>query len=144
MLGSLVFIALLCTGITVVSWISLFQNSQSATTEAIKVVDQFLQVGARKNASVGFLFFSSTVRDRQVTQDGIAKLFTVHEEYFADYTEVKQDSFSVTSGTSGVTTSLEGLISYNGHPDRKVTATLVKEDDGWKLIGIRLLEQLGK
>jgi len=107
-------------------------------------VDQFLQAGARKDASAGFLLFSPTVRDQQVTQDGIAKLFTAHEEYFANYTKVKQDSFNVMSGTTGVTASLEGIISYNGRPDRKFAATLVKENDQWKLIGIRLLEEVGK
>ena len=142
--GGLVIIALLCGGIIVVGGISLFQNSQSAATDAIKVVDRFLQAGARKDASAGFLLFSETVRDQQVTQEGIAKLFTEHKEYFADYSQVKQDSFNVTSGTNGVTASLEGSISYNGHPNRKFTATLVKEDNGWKLIGIRLLDELGK
>lgn len=137
-------LAFICAGIIVVGGVSLFQNSQSTATDAIKVVDQFLQAGARKDVSAGFMLFSPTVRDQQVTQDGIAKLFTAHAEYFANYTIVTQDSFNITSGTNGVTASLEGLISYNGRPDRKFTATLIKENDGWKLIGIRLLEELGK
>ena len=135
---------LLCAVIMVVAGISLFGNSQSAATDTIKVVDQFMRAGVRKDATAGFALFSPKVQNQQVTEDGIVTLFTSHEEYFTKYTSVKQDSFGVTSGTSGVTASLEGVISYTGRPDRRFTATLAKENDQWKLIGIRLLEEVGK
>jgi hypothetical protein len=143
-IGGLVVVLLLCAGIVVVGSISLFLNSQSAAIDAIKVVDQFMQAGVRKDATAGFALFSPKVQNQQITQTGIATLFTTHEEYFTKYASVKQDSFGVTSGTSGVTASLEGIISYTGRPDRKFAATLAKENDQWRLVGIRLLEEVGK
>ncbi len=143
-IGGIAVVLLLCGGIVVVGGINLFQNSQSAATDAIKVIDQFMQAGARKDAQAGFALFSPTVQNQQITQNGIATLFTTHEEYFANYASLKQDSFGVTSGTSGVTASLEGIISYTERPDRKFAATLTKEDGQWKLVGIRLLEEVGK
>src|SRR5205085_9694523 len=97
-----------------------------------------------KDCAAGFALFSSSVQNQQITQDGIATLFTSHEEYFTKYASIKQDSFGVTSGTSGVTASLEGVISYIGRPNRKFAATLAKENDQWRLVGIRLLEEVGK
>jgi hypothetical protein len=143
-IGGLVVALLLCGSIVLVGGISLFQNSQSASTDAIKVVDQFMQAGVRKDAAAGFALFSPKVQNQQITQNGIATLFTTHEEYFTKYASVKQDSFGVTSGTSGVAASLEGTISYTGRPDRKFAATLAKENEQWRLIGIRLLEEVGK
>jgi len=138
-----VVVLLLCGTIVLIGGISLFQNSQGASTDAIKVVDQFMQAGVRKDSVAGFTLFSPKVQNQQITQTGIATLFTSHEEYFTKYASVKQDSFGVTSGTSGVTASLEGTISYTGRPDRKFTATLAKENDQWRLIGVRLLEEVG-
>lgn len=141
--GGLSIVLVLCTGIAILAGINLFQNSQSAATDAIKVVDQFMQAGVRKDAATGFALFSPKVQNQQITQNGIATLFTSHEEYFTNYASAKQGSFGVTAGTTGVTASLEGAISYTGRPDRKFAATLAKENDQWRLIGISLLEEVG-
>jgi hypothetical protein len=137
-------VLLLCAIIAIVGGFRLFQTSQGATEETLKVVDQFMHAGERKDAATALNLFSPTARDQVVTLQGLAELFATHEEYFTNYIRIQQTSFHINAGTNATTVSLEGAISYDGRPDRKFAATLTKEGEQWKLTGIRLLEEVGQ
>lgn len=104
--------------------------------DAVNTVNAFLDAGARNDpvAAVAMVSQQQAADGKMLTD--IATLFRDKPEFFQDRASTDLLSWKATWSTQGNRMELGGRITYSDGTLRDYSATLAKEGEAWRLLGI--------
>lgn len=140
LIGAISVLLVACCGIAAFSGFRLFQTAQGEVDQTIVTIDQFMHAGVQRDIPAATSLFASSA---DVSTPDINTLFNERADVFAGYTQARQTSFNINTGTSGTIARIEGTLSYTAHADRKFSATLRKENKQWRIVRIEFSEGVG-
>jgi hypothetical protein len=99
------------------------------------VITKFMEAGVAKDMGAAYACWSP----HSATEEGIAEFIESSYDIFAGYKGLTISDQGTRSGVGGITEGdVSGAIIYTGGKRLPLGARLVKEKDGWKIIGIRI------
>jgi len=99
------------------------------------VIKKFMEAGAARNMGAAYDCWSP----HSATEENIAEFVESSYDVFAGYERLTISDQATRSGVGGITeVDVSGAIIYTGDQRLPLKARLVKEKDGWKIIGIRI------
>ena len=99
------------------------------------VITKFMEAGAARNTGAAYNFWSP----HSATEENIAEFIESSYDVFAGYERLTISDQGTKVGVGGITESdVSGAVIYTGDKRLPLKARLVKEKDGWKIIGIRI------
>jgi hypothetical protein len=99
------------------------------------VITKFMKAGAARNMGAAYACWSPY----SATEEDIAEFIESRYEVFAGYERLAIGDQGTRSGVGGITEGdVSGDIIYSGDQRLPLGARLVKENDVWKIIGIRI------
>jgi hypothetical protein len=99
------------------------------------VITKFMKAGAARNVGAAYACWSS----HSATEEDIAEFIESRYEVFAGYERLTISDQGTRSGVGGITEGdVSGDIIYSGNQRLPLGARMVKENDVWKIIGIRI------
>lgn len=98
------------------------------------VITEFMQAGAARNVEEACACWSP----QSVAEEEIDDYIESNYDVFAGYERVELNSWSGHSSGGIVSCYAKGAIIYTGGRKLSLEAQLVKENDGWKITGVRI------
>jgi hypothetical protein len=99
------------------------------------VITEFMEAGAARNVGAAYDCWSP----HSATEEDIAGFIESSYDIFAGYERLTISDQWTRSGVGGITEGdVSGAIIYTGDQRLPLGARLVKENDVWKIIGIRI------
>jgi hypothetical protein len=99
------------------------------------VITKFMKTGSARNMGAAYGCWSP----HSVTEENIAEFIESSYDVFAGYEGLTISDQEIRSGVGGINEGdVSGAIIYTGDQRLPLKARLVKEKDGWKIIGIRI------
>jgi hypothetical protein len=99
------------------------------------VIKKFMEAGAARNMGAAYACWSP----HSATEEDIAEFIEKSYNVFAGYERLTITDQETRSGAGGITEgNVSGDIIYTDGKRLPLKARLVKEKDGWKIIGIRI------
>jgi len=99
------------------------------------VITKFMEAGAARNIGAAYDCWSP----HSATEEKIAEFIESSYDVFAGYERLTISDQETRSGVGGINEGdVSGAIIYIGDQRLPLKARLVKEKDGWKIIGIRI------
>ena len=99
------------------------------------VITKFMEAGAARNMGAAYACWSP----HSVTEEDIAKFIESSYDVFAGYERLTISDQWTRSGVGGITEgNVSGAIIHTDGKRLPLGARLVKENDVWKIIGIRI------
>jgi len=99
------------------------------------VITKFMKAGAARNMGAAYACWSP----HSATEEDIAEFIESRYEVFGGYEGLTINDQGTRSGVGGITEGdVSGDIIYSGDQRLPLGARLVKENDVWKIIGIRI------
>jgi hypothetical protein len=99
------------------------------------VIKKFMEAGAARNMGAAYDCWSP----HSASEEKIAEFIESSYDVFAGYEGLTISDQETRSGVGGINEGdVSGAIIYIGEQRLPLKARLVKEKDGWKIIGIRI------
>jgi hypothetical protein len=99
------------------------------------VITKFMEAGAARNMGAAYDCWSP----HSASEENVAEFIESSYDVFAGYERLTISDQGTRSGVGGITEGdVSGAIIYTGGKRLPLGARLVKEKDGWKIIGIRI------
>ena len=99
------------------------------------VITKFMKAGAARNMGAAYACWSP----HSTTEENVAEFIKISYDVFAGYECLTISDQEIRSGVGGINEGdVSGAIIYIGDQRLPLKARLVKEKDGWKIIGIRI------
>jgi hypothetical protein len=99
------------------------------------VITKFMEAGAARNMGAAYDCWSP----HSASEEKIAEFIESSYDVFAGYERLTISDQETRSGVGGINEGdVSGAIIYIGDQRLPLKARLVKEKDGWKIIGIRI------
>jgi hypothetical protein len=99
------------------------------------VITKFMEAGAARNMGAACDCWSP----HSATEENIAEFIESSYDVFAGYERLTISDQETRSGVGGITEGdVSGAIIYTSDQRLPLKARLVKEKDGWRIIGIRM------
>jgi hypothetical protein len=104
-------------------------------SEFESVITKFMKAGAARNMEAAYRCWSP----HSATEENTAEFIESSYDVFAGYRGLTISDQETRSGVGGINEGdVSGAIIYTGDQRLPLKARLVKEKDGWKIIGIRI------
>ena len=99
------------------------------------VITKFMEAGAARNKGAAYDCWSP----HSASEENIAEFIESSYDVFAGYEGLTINDQGTKVGVGGITESdVSGAVIYTGDKRLPLKARLVKEKDGWMIIGIRI------
>jgi hypothetical protein len=93
------------------------------------VVEEFMATGAANNTEAAYACWST----QSATEEEIAEFIEGHYDLFAGYESLTISAYSGESSAGITTCEVGGAITYTGDQSLPFEASLVKQNDVWKI-----------